>query len=132
MVASTVFIWRSEYNVGLGEAAKRSVGTGENQLPDMDSFGAGKGSAWYKLHPSGLIEMGGAIAVNGSAQAQKITVNYPIPFPNVCRGIWFSFQTEEPSQRFCGIYDRTSSLASFVASVVTPTVNTIYFRAIGY
>jgi len=43
----------------------------------MDSFGAGKGSAWYKLHPSGLIEMGGAIAVNGSAQAQKITVNYP-------------------------------------------------------
>ncbi|WP_241700522.1 gp53-like domain-containing protein, partial [Cronobacter sakazakii] len=112
--------------VGLGEAAKRDVGTGLNQIPDMSSFGAGKGSTWYKLHPSGLIEMGGAIAVNGSAQAQKITVNYPIPFPNVCRGIWFSFQTEDPSQRFCGIYDRTSSLASFIASVVTPTVNTIY------
>ncbi|YCI30115.1 phage tail protein [Erwinia sp. PK3-005] len=119
-------------NLGLGEAAKRDVGTGLNQIPDMSSFGAGKGSTWYKLHPSGLIEMGGAIAVNGSAQAQKITVNYPIPFPNVCRGIWFSFQTEDPSQRFCGIYDRTSSLASFIASVVTPTVNTIYFRAIGY
>ncbi|MCV8054145.1 hypothetical protein ODQ68_25935, partial [Escherichia coli] len=26
-------------NVGLGEAAKRNVGTGENQVPDMNSFG---------------------------------------------------------------------------------------------
>ncbi|MGA5867391.1 phage tail protein, partial [Escherichia coli] len=25
-------------NVGLGEAAKRNVGTGENQIPDMASF----------------------------------------------------------------------------------------------
>ncbi|EZD00412.1 hypothetical protein BY90_04465 [Escherichia coli O157:H7 str. K5609] len=25
-------------NVGLGEAAKRDVGTGENQIPDMASF----------------------------------------------------------------------------------------------
>ncbi|MCX9364403.1 phage tail protein, partial [Escherichia coli] len=25
-------------NVGLGEAAKRGVGTGENQIPDMASF----------------------------------------------------------------------------------------------
>ncbi|MEH4635495.1 hypothetical protein PO327_11765, partial [Escherichia coli] len=25
-------------NVGLGEAAKRNVGTGTNQIPDMGSF----------------------------------------------------------------------------------------------
>ncbi|MGV2649826.1 UNVERIFIED_CONTAM: phage tail protein, partial [Escherichia coli] len=25
-------------NVGLGEAAKRNVGTGENQIPDMSAF----------------------------------------------------------------------------------------------
>jgi len=119
-------------NLGLGEAAKRDVGTGLNQIPDMSSFGGKRGGAWYKQHPSGLIEVGGSVGVNGSAQTQKITVNYPIPFPSICLGIWFSFQTEDPSQRFCGIYDRSSSLSSFVASVMTPTLNTIYFRAIGY
>ncbi|EES5664203.1 phage tail protein, partial [Escherichia coli] len=34
-------------NVGLGEAAKRDVGTGENQIPDMASFASGDG--WMKL-----------------------------------------------------------------------------------
>ncbi|HCS5077978.1 TPA: phage tail protein, partial [Escherichia coli] len=34
-------------NVGLGEAAKRNVGTGENQIPDMTSFASGDG--WMKL-----------------------------------------------------------------------------------
>ncbi|MGD8163416.1 phage tail protein [Pantoea sp. FN0307] len=119
-------------NLGLGEAAKRDIGTGLNQIPDMSSFGSRKGAAWYQQHPSGLISMGGTFGTSGSAQLQKITVNYPIPFPNFCTGIWFTFQTEDPSQRFCGILDRHSSLSSFVASVVTPTVNTIYFRAEGY
>ncbi|WP_425280972.1 gp53-like domain-containing protein [Mixta intestinalis] len=98
----------------------------------MNSFTGKKGSAWYKQHPSGLIETGGLFTVNGSIQAQKVTVNYPVPFPTTCLGIWFSFQTEDPSQRFCGIFDRISSLSSFIASVVTPTVNTVYFRALGY
>ncbi|MDU6414741.1 phage tail protein [Mixta calida] len=119
-------------NLGLADAAKRSVGTGARQIPDMSSFGGKKGDTWYKQHPSGLISMGGTFGTSGSAQAQKITVNYPIPFPTFCNGIWFSFQTEDPSQRFCGVFDRYSSLSSFVASVVTPTVNTIYWRAEGY
>ncbi|MDI0810866.1 phage tail protein, partial [Escherichia coli] len=38
--------------VGLGEAAKRNVGTGENQIPDMASFASGDG--WMKL-PNGKI-----------------------------------------------------------------------------
>ncbi|MRS91327.1 phage tail protein [Enterobacteriaceae bacterium RIT714] len=118
--------------LSLGEAAKRGVGTAANQLPDMGSFSGAKGASWLKKHPSGLIECGGSFVVNGSATAQKITVNYPVPFPAFCAGIWFSFQTEDPSARFCGIYDRTTSLASFIASVVTPTQNTIYFRAVGY
>ncbi|MDY8339176.1 phage tail protein, partial [Escherichia coli] len=36
--------------LGLGEAAKRDVGTGENQIPDMASFASGDG--WMKL-PNG-------------------------------------------------------------------------------
>ncbi|MCK7071980.1 phage tail protein, partial [Enterobacter roggenkampii] len=30
-------------NVGLGEAARRNVGTGENQIPDMGAFASGSG-----------------------------------------------------------------------------------------
>ncbi|MDD8870960.1 phage tail protein, partial [Escherichia coli] len=40
-------------NVGLGEAAKRNVGTGENQIPDMSAYSSGSG--WQKL-PDGSIE----------------------------------------------------------------------------
>ncbi|EFI9585006.1 phage tail protein, partial [Escherichia coli] len=36
--------------LGLGEAAKRNVGTGENQIPDMSAFPSGKN--WFQL-PSG-------------------------------------------------------------------------------
>ncbi|MCU6476230.1 phage tail protein, partial [Escherichia coli] len=34
-------------NVGLGEAARRNVGTGENQIPDMGAFASGSG--WFRL-----------------------------------------------------------------------------------
>ncbi|MGT6710934.1 gp53-like domain-containing protein, partial [Escherichia coli] len=34
-------------NVGLGEAAKRGVGTGDNQIPDMGAFASGSG--WFRL-----------------------------------------------------------------------------------
>ncbi|MDL8652768.1 hypothetical protein QS303_26495, partial [Escherichia coli] len=34
-------------NLGLGEAAKRNVGTGENQIPDMSAYSSGSG--WQKL-----------------------------------------------------------------------------------
>ena len=39
-------------NVGLGEAAKRNVGTGDNQIPDMGAFASGSG--WFRL-PGGYI-----------------------------------------------------------------------------
>ncbi|MCR4252436.1 phage tail protein, partial [Escherichia coli] len=42
--------------LGLGEAAKRNVGTGENQIPDMSSYASGSG--WRKM-PDGSIEQWG-------------------------------------------------------------------------
>ncbi|MGV4115190.1 phage tail protein, partial [Citrobacter freundii] len=39
-------------NVQLGEAAKRDVGSGAGQVPDMISFQSGGG--WFKL-PSGYV-----------------------------------------------------------------------------
>ncbi|WLI76967.1 phage tail protein [Kosakonia sp. H02] len=119
-------------NLGLGDAAKKSVGTGAGQIPDMSSFAGVKGASWLQRHPSGLIECGGSFIVNPAAGTQKITVNYPIPFPSACVGIWFSIQTEDPSNKSCGIFERTSNLTSFIASIVTNSQNTICFRAVGY
>ncbi|HGG8742474.1 TPA: hypothetical protein ACJJXK_004100, partial [Enterobacter asburiae] len=62
-------------NLGLGEAAKRSVGNGENQIPDMSSFT--KGPGWQKL-PSGKIFQWFQVSTITTAAVQA---NYPIPFP---------------------------------------------------
>nr|WP_249424327.1 hypothetical protein [Citrobacter freundii] len=65
-------------NLQLGKAAKRDVGTGSNQIPDMSSFSTGTTSSgrWAKL-PSGLIIQAGfgLTGSNGTAM-----VNLPIPF----------------------------------------------------
>ncbi|WP_409219146.1 gp53-like domain-containing protein [Escherichia coli] len=61
-------------NVGLGTAAKRDVGTGENQIPDMSSFGAGSG--WSQLPNGKLLQWG---TYTGSATTG--TINFPVPFP---------------------------------------------------
>ncbi|MGS3469890.1 phage tail protein [Citrobacter farmeri] len=58
----------------LGEAAKRDVGTGENQIPDMSSFGSGSG--WSQLPNGKLLQWG---TYTGSATTG--TINFPVPFP---------------------------------------------------
>ncbi|MCC9336683.1 hypothetical protein LN403_26455, partial [Enterobacter hormaechei subsp. steigerwaltii] len=41
-------------NLGLGEAAKRNVGTGANQIPDMGSFTLSVSGTGYQKLPSGF------------------------------------------------------------------------------
>ncbi|EFH5762340.1 hypothetical protein OUM94_000671 [Escherichia coli] len=54
-------------NLGLGEAAKRNVGTGKNQVPDMSSFASLSGESGYQRLPSGrLIVWGRAMASSSS------------------------------------------------------------------
>ncbi|HBH4444302.1 phage tail protein [Escherichia coli] len=65
-------------NVGLGEAAKRGVGTGENQIPDMSSFASGDG--WMKL-PNGKILQYGRGAITPTLSAQTMRITFSIPFP---------------------------------------------------
>ncbi len=64
-------------NLGLGEAAKRNVGTGENQIPDMSAYSSGSG--WQKL-PDGSIEQWGRINFPNNAAAVSINVTFTIPF----------------------------------------------------
>ncbi|HHL4640357.1 TPA: hypothetical protein ACQ7ZC_003343, partial [Escherichia coli] len=43
-------------NLGLGEAAKRNVGTGDNQIPDMGAFASGSG--WFRLPGGYIVQFG--------------------------------------------------------------------------
>jgi len=66
-------------NLGLGEAAKRDVGTGENQVPDMSSFNfkyIDDNTAVFTF-PNGLIVQAGNLPISG----QSATLTFPVPFP---------------------------------------------------
>ncbi|MGC0643515.1 gp53-like domain-containing protein [Escherichia coli] len=64
-------------NLGLGEAAKRDVGTGDNQIPDMNDFTSSLTSpGWQKL-PSGLIIQWGT--ANPSSTGE-IFITFPVAF----------------------------------------------------
>ncbi|EOJ5695946.1 gp53-like domain-containing protein [Escherichia coli] len=69
-------------NVGLGEAAKRNVGTGANQIPDMGSFTLSVSGTGYQKLPSGFILQWGSIGAPGIAQ--DVVTHFPIAFPNRC------------------------------------------------
>lgn len=76
-------------DLGLGTAAQRNVGStnGTNQIPDMNSFGAG--TQWFKL-PTGNIVQAWQATINGS-DANGTTLNLPVAFPNslyAANAIW--------------------------------------------
>lgn len=68
--------------LGLGEAAKRNVGTGAKQIPDMGSFTLSVSGTGYQKLPSGFILQWGSIGAPGIAQ--DVVTHFPIAFPNRC------------------------------------------------
>ncbi|EKE4279585.1 phage tail protein [Escherichia coli] len=68
--------------LGLGEASKRNVGTGANQIPDMGSFTLSVSGTGYQKLPSGFILQWGSIGAPGIAQ--DVATHFPIAFPNRC------------------------------------------------
>ncbi|WP_438671966.1 gp53-like domain-containing protein, partial [Siccibacter turicensis] len=66
-------------NLGLGEAAKRGVGTGSNQIPDMSFFKSLNNNDGYITLPGGLIiQYGRATTAKNNA---IVTHPLPIAFP---------------------------------------------------
>lgn len=65
--------------LGLGSAAKKNVGTGSGQLPDMSSFTCSNASTGWQKLPSGLVIQWGQVA---SDPNNLVAVPFPIPFPN--------------------------------------------------
>ncbi|WP_251005861.1 gp53-like domain-containing protein, partial [Escherichia coli] len=90
-------------NLGLGEAAKRNVGTGENQVPDMNSFGNSLTANGYQKLPGGMIIQWGSFSVSptgGSVGTVDITL--PVAFPAACRSVNALISTNDPSARSVG------------------------------
>ena len=73
-------------NVGLKEAAKRDVGTGAGQIPDMSSFT--NASGWQKLPGGKILQWGNAGFPVGQTQ---VSVPFPISFPGVVSNIQLTF-----------------------------------------
>ncbi|EHM1292914.1 hypothetical protein ACNKYS_002754 [Escherichia coli] len=86
-------------NLGLGEAAKRNVGTGANQIPDMGSFMLSASAPGYQKLPSGLIIQWGAIDV--PLTSQDTVTYFPIAFPNRCLRV-FTTQDYTPGSANVG------------------------------
>ncbi|ENL3087349.1 phage tail protein [Escherichia coli] len=85
--------------LGLGEAAKRNVGTGANQIPDMGSFMLSASVPGYQKLPSGLIIQWGPIDV--SLTSQDTVTYFPIAFPNRCLRV-FATQDYTPGSANVG------------------------------
>ncbi|BEC85392.1 gp53-like domain-containing protein [Escherichia coli] len=78
-------------NLGLGEAAKRDIGTGANQLPDMSAWTSGSG--WVKFPDGTIIQRG---TVNRTA-GQIASTTLPIPFTTANYIVLASIWASDPS-----------------------------------
>ena len=69
--------------VRLGEAAKREVGAGKDQLPDMSFFAAD--TSWFKL-PSGHVVQIFSAYVMGADESGTV-IKLPIQFPKALMSV---------------------------------------------
>ncbi|WP_336313939.1 gp53-like domain-containing protein [Escherichia coli] len=78
-------------NLGLGEAAKRDVGIGANQIPDMSKWTSLKADYGWRLTPDGFLEQWGRGNYgNGDG-------DFVIPFPNRCAFVLISSDPNDTS-----------------------------------
>lgn len=116
-------------NVGLKEAAKRDVGTGENQIPDMSAWASGEG---WRRTPDGYIEQWGTLLQDSNVTQ---TLLFPIPFLNKVENICLTETTQSTSTgnvSAWGFNKDTLTLSS--VTVINSKANTgewLYWRAIG-
>ncbi|EOV0454705.1 phage tail protein [Salmonella enterica subsp. enterica serovar 4,[5],12:i:-] len=143
----------------LGEAAKRDVGTGNNQLPDMSAFGMSRnGQTAWDILPNGMIRQAGTVTLTpvGNFNAQVLggvtyythyyRVNFPRQFPNAqiatlatLASSEFSKQTTMAGKSLATHRDTDSgtdvSRTRFTVAYTTTNLGetpTLHFEAIGY
>ncbi|MEH5360914.1 hypothetical protein PO506_20140 [Escherichia coli] len=107
-------------NVGLGEAAKRNVGTGANQIPDMGSFTLSVSATGYQKLPSGFILQWGSIGASGIAQ--DVVTHFPIAFPNRCLRVLVSqdYTPDSGAVGYIACAGSSSDPVKFISRARTP------------
>ena len=96
--------------LGLGEAAKRDVGTGENQIPDMSAWKRNPSSnRWRKLPDGTIIQMG--ISASGPL-GSPVNITLPISFSNTHYCVVASYDNARSG---------VSTMVSFAALPVSPS-----------
>ncbi|EFK4094858.1 hypothetical protein A8376_004048 [Escherichia coli] len=107
-------------NLGLGEAAKRNVGTGANQLPDMGSFTLSVSGTGYQKLPSGFILQWGSIGAPGIAQ--DVVTHFPIAFPNRCLRVLVSqdYTPDSGAVGYIACAGFSSDPVKFISRASTP------------
>lgn len=143
----------------LGEAAKRDVGTGNNQLPDMSAFGMSRnGQTSWNILPNGMIRQAGTVTLTpvGNFNTQVLggvtyythyyRVNFPRQFPNAqiatlatLASYSYSTQSTMAGKSLATHRDTDSgtdvSRARFTVAYTTPNLGeipTLHFESIGY
>lgn len=115
-------------NLGLGEAAKRDVGTGANQIPDMSSWTAGisPDAIWIRFPDGTIIQM-------GASGTSNTDITFPIPFPSQCM-IFIAMPRSSASTAFIGTVQEDSSRRSRTGTRVLgfSGVTSVTTAAFGY
>ncbi|EMV5869504.1 TPA: gp53-like domain-containing protein [Escherichia coli] len=94
----------------MGEAAKRDVGTGENQIPDMSAWKRNPSSnRWRKLPDGTIIQMG--ISASGPL-GSPVNITLPISFSNTNYCVVASYDNARSG---------VSTMVSFAALPVSPS-----------
>ncbi len=106
--------------LGLGEAAKRNVGTGANQIPDMGSFTLSVSGTGYQKLPSGFILQWGSIGAPGIAQ--DVVTHFPIAFPNRCLRVLVSqdYTPDSGAVGYIACAGFSSDPVKFISRASTP------------
>ncbi|EKJ9974421.1 phage tail protein [Escherichia coli] len=109
--------------LGLGEAAKRNVGTGANQIPDMGSFTLSVSGTGYQKLPSGFILQWGSIGSIGTPGiAQDVVTHFPIAFPNRCLRVLVSqdYTPDSGAVGYIACAGFSSDPVKFISRASTP------------
>ncbi|EHZ1482181.1 phage tail protein [Escherichia coli] len=116
--------------LGLGEAAKRNVGTGANQIPDMGSFTLSVSGTGYQKLPSGFILQWGSIGAPGIAQ--DVVTHFPIAFPNRCLRVLVSqdYTPDSGAVGYIACAGFSSDPVKFISRASTPSLGAS-FLALG-
>ena len=112
----------------LGDAAKRAVGTGTNQIPDMSSWTSG--TNWRRA-PDGFIEQWGIIQITAAGEDTQVT--FPISFISECKDVQLTYSPANISATLYSASVKHTSLSKtgFIVGGSAAGNTAIRYRAIG-